>query len=257
MGGHRYIMALIRGLKSPLVEKIIESGLEKAAPHYGEMIIKGSNFLNKFLPKEITEKASDIALRAYGQIPGAINSLLEANATIVPPNMADYAPAFLGDAGGQTMGDGKLLWGNDQPMELLKKSAINIYDRDLNPQRLYQHMAKTRYYKQDIQPMGAENSFVERNYNKPPANASEAGWYFRKVGRGTNIVNNAPGFGEILHEPAKQKKEEISKDFKLQPSEKIIIEKVAKKKEEDSKSGKKKKEDSKSSKKKKKYVKKL
>lgn len=179
-----FTMGLIRALRNAASGPAGKYAHEYGAPYFGDMTLRAGDMLKSVGLGNFAGPAVNAALSAYEHAPKIISALAdyidEPNATFVPPSAADKASAFVGDPAGVGEGNGMLLFGNDQPSRVSDKIPLQ------------QPPIPVIYQKT---PLGAENAFEIKRLPEP-SDASVAGPYFRKVGKGTNIVDDAPGFGE-------------------------------------------------------------
>jgi hypothetical protein len=213
MPKHNYVMSLIRGLGSDGLKKIFQTGKELISPHLGELILKTGGLLSKHVPGirgKTVESLVDSALRATPAILNTAekmleDSLTEPNATVVPKFAASRAAAlFPANVPDVAPNRGLLFFGDSQPAALYKQPApvldVEYTRRGLLRNQFASELPKIEYVpvsdKTSFNPGGAYLGDHNNLRTGAPSNASEAGWYFRKVGPGTNIKDYAPGFGE-------------------------------------------------------------
>lgn len=181
-----FTLGLIRALRSAA----LKTAHKHATPYFEDIVGRGADMLKSVGLGALAEPAANAANAAYKHAPKVLDALadrlMEPNATIVPPDVADKASAFVGDPAGSGVGTGQMLFGNDQPTHSLQL-----------PTEKRQPTIPVIY---DVVPNDAENAFAPKRLPKPD-DASVAGAMFRKVGPGTNIVLDAPGYGEIQVPP--------------------------------------------------------
>ena len=76
--GFKFIQAIMRGLRSPTVKKIVEWGSEHISPRIGELLLRGTERLRGSGLGDIAEKITDASLRGMASLPGTIEVLQEA-----------------------------------------------------------------------------------------------------------------------------------------------------------------------------------
>lgn len=200
MPKQNYIMNLIRGLGSDSLKRIAQTGLEIVSPHAGELILRGGKLLSRFAPS-LSERFVDQGLDFIHTLNAG------PNATVPPPYVSKKSSALF-PAGpgmrGHGRGNHELFFGNDQPIpgsEVPPTIIVNrTKSRNLHGSQFLSELPKVEYV-----PVSGKTSFGMTgpylgDYNRfisgAPSNASEAGYYFRPVGRGTNVPESMPGFGE-------------------------------------------------------------
>jgi hypothetical protein len=203
---------LLRGLSSDTVKKVAQAGLKYLSPLSGDLVIKTGMALDKVLPG-FGGILTDLGLRAAATLPSIADSVIDQgfaslgpNATVVPASVDDRAAAlYPANVAGTSESSGLFNLGTVQPNapQPAPRIVVEKVARNLHPAQFTTELSGVPHV---VNPgtadaWGPSGPYLGDRNSLPtgaPAGASEAGWYFRPVGAGTNIQNDAPGYGELV-----------------------------------------------------------
>lgn len=211
--------AIMRGLRSPTVLKLVQKGVEAATPALNELIVRQTENLRDSSFAPLAQAASTAARGALEKLPGQLAEARRAakkalaaeepynhepNATFPDPKAAYRAMSMLGTESSEVPGSGMLVYGNDQPFLASPGSSVKISGRTPSQKEKNDPSHPINTYA--TPPMSQQNTF---GYIGWPGAASQlanprysvAGQYFRKTGPGTDTGSAMPAYGIDAPQP--------------------------------------------------------